>query len=731
MFNFLLGNKLTVLVFHRVSPIENPFAPSEIILKQFVKTLDFVRENFYILSLNDAVVALKAGNLPPRAACLTFDDGYSEWLSGVVPVLQQNSIPATFYITTGQLHSQPLWSERILHAVTHAKSLADGFELSGSGLPRLPLTSRLDRIRAIAQLDTFLKYADQENREKYLRQLEMQLGVQTSDTPRFTADQLRDLHARGFDIGGHSVSHPILNSCDLTTAYYEIAGAKEELEGIIKGRVGSFAYPNGIPGLDFGAEHIEMVRKSGYTCAVTTRHGVATGATSPFQIPRFTPWGPSVRKMRFQMNRNFMRRREELVEFPPPGKRVLMVAFHFPPQAGSSGNLRTLNFVKNLPENEWHPTVLTAKPHAYVDQRNDLISSIPSNIRVERANALDAARHLSIKGKYPSVFAMPDRWSSWWFFSVIKGLLIIHKNKPSLIWSTFPIATAHLIGATLARFSGLPWIADFRDPMISDGYPSNPIQRKIWKWLESYVMNHATACIFTTARAAAAYSYRYPLANGRCHVIENGYDEETFNGLEPNRYGTQPGKLLLLHSGLIYPEDRNPSTFFAAISELLQSGVIIRDNLCIRFRAAHHDAEVLAHAREFGLQDIVEVAKPLPYQNAISEMMGADLLLVFQGSHFNAQIPAKIYEYLRAGRPVLAVVDPNGDTAAALRQFSEVYISDINSVSDIHSQLKKVIVAAQSGVQIGALQKNIDMVRGYARKVQANRLATFFDSIVS
>lgn len=730
MFNFLLSNKLTVLVFHRVPPIENPYAPSEMVLEQFVNTLDFIKENFHILPLTDAVVALKAGNLPPRAACLTFDDGYSDWLSGVVPVLQQNSIPATFYITTGQLHDLPLWSERILYAITHAKGLTDdGFELNGSGLPRLSLNSRLERIRAIAQLDRFLKYADQESREKYLRQLELDLGVQTSDIPRFTSDQLRDLHARGFEIGGHSVSHPILKNCNLAKAFHEIAGAKEELEGIIKGRVGSFAYPNGIPGVDFGPEHVEMVRKSGYTCAVTTHHGVATGATSPFQIPRFTPWGPSVRKMRFQMSRNFMRNRRELVELPPSEKKVLMIAFHFPPQAGSSGNLRTLNFVKNLPEKEWCPTVLTAKPHAYADQRNDLISSIPSYIRVERANAFDAARHLSIKGKYPRLFALPDRWSSWWFFAVIKGLQVIHKSKPSLIWSTFPITTAHLIGATLARLSGLPWVADFRDPMVSDDYPSNSIQRRFWKLLESYVLHHATACVFTTARAAAAYSQRYPVASGRCHVIENGYDEETFNDLEPNRYGASSGKLLLLHSGLIYPEDRNPSTFFAAINELLQSAAIARDSLCIRFRAAHHDAEVLGYAKEYGLQDIVEVAQPLPYKNAISEMMGADLLLVFQGSHFNAQIPAKIYEYLRAGRPVFAVVDPNGDTAVVLRQFSEVYISDIASVSDIRSQLNKVIAVAQTSVQAAALKKNIHMVRNYARKVQADRLAAYFDTI--
>lgn len=728
MFDLIQRNKLIVLIFHKVPQLEHSLLPSETTLDQFKNVLRFAKEYFRILPLTDAITALKAGNLPRRSACITFDDGYPDWLTGIAPVLEREGLPATFFITTGQLNGRPMWNERILHAIIQAADRCEKVELKGSGLPHLSLISHSDRVKAVERLDQFLKYTEPVEREVYLQLLEEQLGAQCSDVPMLTAAQIRDLHSRGFEIGGHSVTHPILSRCSPSRAFSEIAESKEELQGIINGRVTAFAYPNGIPGRDFGVEHIDMVKRAGYDYAVTTHHGVVDGATSYFQIPRFTPWGPSATKMRLQIARNYMARHGELEEVSPVGKRALMIAFHFPPQAGSSGILRTLNFVKNLPDNNWQPTVLTAQPHAYVEQRNDLVPSIP-NVRVERAFALDAAKHLSIKGKYPGVLALPDRWVSWWIFAVLRGLREIRKNRPSIIWSTYPISTAHLIGASLAKLSDIPWVADFRDPMISDNYPSNGLQRRLWEWLESYVLHHAVACIFTTERAAATYAQRYPMAKERCHVIENGYDEDAFNGVQPDRFGAPAQKLLILHSGLIYPKDRNPSTFFAGINDLLERGILKRENLCIRFRAPHHDAEVLAYAKDYGLQDIVEVAKPLPYQKAIAEMIGADLLVVFQGSNFNAQIPAKIYEYLRAGRPVFGVVDPNGDTAAALRQFPMVYVADIASDKNIGKNLEEALAAMQVNDQMEVLKNNIKLVRRYARREQATRLAVYFNSI--
>ena len=94
-------------------------------------------------------------------------------------------------------------------------------------------------------------------------------------------------------------------------------------------------------------------------------------------------------------------------------RRVLMIAFHFPPLAGSSGIQRTLRFAQHLPEFGWEPLVLTAHPRAYERTSGDLVADIPEGMHVERAFALDSARHLAIKGRYPDIFARPDRWISW------------------------------------------------------------------------------------------------------------------------------------------------------------------------------------------------------------------------------------------------------------------------------------------------------------------------------
>ena len=129
-----------------------------------------------------------------------------------------------------------------------------------------------------------------------------------------STDDLIDISNRGFEIGAHTLEHPILGLCDIDRAREEIGQTREVLEGIIKRPVTSFAYPNGHPAVDFSAQHIQMVKQAGYRYAVTTQWGVANANTSPYQIPRFTPWGPSRTKMTLQLIRNFYSRFEQLKE---------------------------------------------------------------------------------------------------------------------------------------------------------------------------------------------------------------------------------------------------------------------------------------------------------------------------------------------------------------------------------------------------------------------------------
>ena len=146
----------------------------------------------------------------------------------------------------------------------------------------------------------------------------------------------------------------------------------------------------------------------------------------------------------------------------PPGnaaaRRVLMIAFHFPPLAGSSGIQRTLRFVQHLPAHGWQPLVLTAHPRAYEATSADLLGSIPPDTVVERAFALDTARHLAVAGRYPGFLARPDRWRSWALGAVPAGLAMIRRHRPDVIWSTYPIASGRVRPkpSWLCRFENFP-----------------------------------------------------------------------------------------------------------------------------------------------------------------------------------------------------------------------------------------------------------------------------------
>ncbi|WP_431256395.1 glycosyltransferase [Roseateles chitinivorans] len=371
-------------------------------------------------------------------------------------------------------------------------------------------------------------------------------------------------------------------------------------------------------------------------------------------------------------------------------RRVLMVSFQFPPMAGTSGVQRALRFAQQLPASGWTPSLLTAHPRVHAQTGTDLVEEIPADLIVRRAFALDAARHLSIGGRYPSFLARPDRWHSWLLGAVPAGLKLIRETRPDAIWSTYPIPTAHLVGYWLSKLSGLPWVADFRDPMAHDGYPADPVLWRSFAAVERQVFARASRFTFTTPGAARLYARRFPAAADRIRVIENGYSEEAFRQAEQTLAFTgtaghargvagasdaaetdvarSTGPRVLLHSGVVYPDWRSPVRLFEALAAAKADGRIDASRLRLRLRATAHDDFVRALASRLGVADLVEIAPPIPYADALAEMLRADGLLLLQSNDCNDQIPAKAYEYLRARRPVLTLADPAGDTAQLMRR---------------------------------------------------------------
>lgn len=409
-----------------------------------------------------------------------------------------------------------------------------------------------------------------------------------------------------------------------------------------------------------------------------------------------------------------------------PPRRVLMVVFQFPPFAMSSGVQRALRFVQQLPAFGWQPHVLTAQPQAYAATAPDLLREVPAGTVVERAFALDAARHLSIAGRYPGFLALPDRWSSWYPGALLSGMRMIRRFRPDVIWSTYPIATAHRIAVRLHRWSGIPLVADFRDPMAQDGYPADPRTWRSFDRVEKAVARWAQRMVFVTPSALALYRSRYAsLPAERFALIENGYDEDSFAAAERGAAGgaLNPGLLTLLHSGIVYPSERDPRALFEALGALRRNGRIGADRLRLRFRAPVHENLLRGLAADTATSDLVEILPALPYREALAEMLRADGLLLMQGSNCNEQIPAKLYEYVRARRPVLGLTDPAGDSGRTLRGMGVQHVARLEDAQ----QVERALLAFVEALRAGSLPAPV--AGDLSRRARSHDLATLLDSV--
>lgn len=413
-------------------------------------------------------------------------------------------------------------------------------------------------------------------------------------------------------------------------------------------------------------------------------------------------------------------------------RRVLIIAFHFPPIRVSSGIQRTLKFCTYLREYGWHPLVLTISPMAYEITSPDQLKEIPDDVIVERALGLDTSRHLAIAGRYLHWMAQPDRWISWWPGAVWTGMRMIERYRPAAIMSTFPVATAHRIALSLQKRSGLPWVADFRDSMTEPGYPQDPSTWRIHRRLEEQVVRHCARALFTTEPTLQMYAERYP-EYGAQHwsVIENGYDEENFldaeTDLELAPLGAT-GQITLVHSGILYPQERDPKPFFAALATLKRERAIGAHDLQIILRATGNDALYQPMLAELGIDDIVRLEPVVAYREALREMLRADGLLLFQGRVCNHQIPAKIYEYYRAGKPILALVDPQGISARMLRDVAVPDIADIASAEHIANALLGLLSGLKEGRRNGVTK---DAAARHSRKSRSAELATLLTQLTS
>lgn len=299
--------RLSILIFHRVTPETDPLFPEEVDAARFEQVCRWAKAGFNVLPLPEAVERLYRLDLPERALAITFDDGYADNRTVAAPILQRLGLPCTFFIATGYLDGGCMWNDIIVSAIRHTRR--EQLDLRGLGLEDdaiLHLNGNPGRRSIVDRLLRQSKYLPAEERQSFVTSLAQRAEVAVPTDLMMTSAQVCEMDQMGFTIGAHTETHPILARLDRAAAVREIGASKATLERMLGHAVGLFAYPNGKRGSDYSEEAVRLVCDAGFDAAVSTNPGVSTVQTDRFQLARFTPWDRSSWRFALRMSRNAM-----------------------------------------------------------------------------------------------------------------------------------------------------------------------------------------------------------------------------------------------------------------------------------------------------------------------------------------------------------------------------------------------------------------------------------------
>jgi len=281
--------RLLIFTYHRVLAQPDPLLPDEAHAASFASHMDWVRDLCNVLPLPEAVRRLRAGTLPARATCITFDDGYANNNEVARPILLQRGLTATVFIAVDAVERGIMWNDLVIESVRSAHGRLEAQQLAGIGIesPSVPPHSAAEWVNFILGA---LKYRPL--RERWEAAARLYRAVAHREPPRLmlTAEAVGALARDGFDIGAHTVNHPILATQTPEEARFEVEASRDWVAAATGTRPASFAYPNGRPGRDYDESHARMVQDAGYDLAVSTAWGCASGRSDRFQLPRVSFW---------------------------------------------------------------------------------------------------------------------------------------------------------------------------------------------------------------------------------------------------------------------------------------------------------------------------------------------------------------------------------------------------------------------------------------------------------
>jgi glycosyltransferase involved in cell wall biosynthesis len=396
--------------------------------------------------------------------------------------------------------------------------------------------------------------------------------------------------------------------------------------------------------------------------------------------------------------------------------KVLLLSYHFPPSA-ASGTFRLLGFARHLPRFGWN-TVVVAPPGLPWEPNDDtLLDRVPPETTVYR---------VPYPARLPRAVRWLAPWGVWLPYARTAARRAVAEHRPDAVLTSGPPHGIHLLGRFVQKRYGLPWIADFRDPWVTgEGFTRPWGVKQRWElYWERQVMRRADVVVANSPGACAVLQSSYPASAGRIMSLTNGFDPESFPAAQESPVGSP---IRILHAGQLYA-GRDPRPLLDAVRRVPAGVPPFRFEFLGR-TDYEKGADLSAEAKRRGVEAFVLCRGQLGYQQTLLEMRQADVLLLMDTPGRKVGVPAKLYEYLGAGRPILATGEADGDLEAVLRESGAAYrIAPCNDPE----RIARGVVELVQGVASGEVHHPSSEQRlRFSREALAGRLAATLDGCLA
>lgn len=413
--------------------------------------------------------------------------------------------------------------------------------------------------------------------------------------------------------------------------------------------------------------------------------------------------------------------------------KVLIVCFYFPP-AGGGGVQRPLKLARYLPELGIETHVLAPTDSRWIHRDEGL--EVPAQAHVHRVRfpgprgrlpaeelyELRGLRRLARKAAFvPRRLLLPDETALWLPGALRAARRIVRREGIDVVITTSPPLSTHLIGASLRRHTEVRWIADLRDSMVAK--PDRHFERRLVR-IKERVQKHVARLVASRADAIVtvtpSIAEEMKALGARCEleVVPNGADLEDFAAV-----AYEPGeRFRISHTGNFFGK-RNPRPFLNALAQV---DAPVTASFIGDFRAADRD-----WAAGLGLGERLELMGFLPHEQAIRSQRSSDALLLLipdRGGRGLGVASGKLYEYLAARRPILAVAPPEGVAAELIRDAGAGIVVPPDDESAIKAALEELIERWRRG-ELGDVELPPELRERIDRRARVREIAALIEKL--